>query len=163
MKLSKTGKALGDYSVGYGRPPKAHQFKPGQSGNAKGRQRKHMTLKSSEVMRREFMAAMEQEVTVNRNGRRQKVSAIRALYDQILATALKGDFRAMKLASEMYRACVTEDEDQRMRLLETLLDFEKARDEEAQARIAGMAPEEIERKDTTETAIRAMRKRYRNT
>lgn len=28
------------YEVGYGRPPKATQFKPGQSGNPKGRPRK---------------------------------------------------------------------------------------------------------------------------
>lgn len=27
----------GRYEVGYGRPPKDHQFKPGQSGNPKGR------------------------------------------------------------------------------------------------------------------------------
>jgi hypothetical protein len=25
------------YAVGYGRPPREHQFKPGQSGNKKGR------------------------------------------------------------------------------------------------------------------------------
>src|SRR4051812_35212014 len=27
----------GDYKVGYGKPPKGTQFKPGQSGNPKGR------------------------------------------------------------------------------------------------------------------------------
>ncbi len=28
-----------EYAVGYGKPPKAHQFKPGQSGNVGGRKR----------------------------------------------------------------------------------------------------------------------------
>ena len=34
---SKGQKAGGDYAVGYGRPPKATQFKPGRSGNPRGR------------------------------------------------------------------------------------------------------------------------------
>ena len=29
-----------DYEVGYGRPPKEYQFKPGTSGNYKGRPKK---------------------------------------------------------------------------------------------------------------------------
>lgn len=29
-----------DYEVGYKRPPREHQFKPGQSGNPKGRPKK---------------------------------------------------------------------------------------------------------------------------
>lgn len=35
---SRNGK--NDYVVGYGRPPKATRFKPGQSGNPKGRRKK---------------------------------------------------------------------------------------------------------------------------
>jgi hypothetical protein len=34
---SKGSKPGGGYSVGYGKPPKASQFKPGQSGNPNGR------------------------------------------------------------------------------------------------------------------------------
>ena len=28
---------MSDYEIGYGRPPKSTRFKPGQSGNTKGR------------------------------------------------------------------------------------------------------------------------------
>ena len=28
---------MSDHKVGYGKPPKAHQWRPGQSGNPKGR------------------------------------------------------------------------------------------------------------------------------
>lgn len=38
--LSKSDEADRDYEVGYGKPPKSGQFKPGRSGNVRGRKRK---------------------------------------------------------------------------------------------------------------------------
>ena len=35
--MAKKTKPRGDNEVGYGKPPKEHQFKPGRSGNLKGR------------------------------------------------------------------------------------------------------------------------------
>ena len=35
--MAKKKKPSGDNEVGYGKPPKEHPFKPGQSGNLKGR------------------------------------------------------------------------------------------------------------------------------
>jgi hypothetical protein len=145
----------GEYKVGYANPPKENQFKKGQSGNPRGRRRKVRAHKASEVMRREFMVAIEQEVTVNHKGRKRKIPAIRALYDQILAKALNGDFRAMKLLSETYYSYVTEDENQRLSLLETLLDFQKAREEEIQDQVACMTPEEYEQKAAAKMALMA--------
>lgn len=40
IRKTKTGKPMGDHSVGYGRPPKATRFRKGQSGNPKGRAKK---------------------------------------------------------------------------------------------------------------------------
>ncbi|MCC6949789.1 MAG: hypothetical protein IT539_18695 [Bradyrhizobiaceae bacterium] len=36
----------GDYEVGYKKPPKAHQFKPGQSGNHRGRPKGKRNMRS---------------------------------------------------------------------------------------------------------------------
>ncbi len=35
--MAEKKKPSGDYEIGCGKPPKEHQFKPGQSGNLKGR------------------------------------------------------------------------------------------------------------------------------
>ena len=35
-----------DYEVGYGKPPKAGRFKPGQSGNPRGRPKGTLNLKT---------------------------------------------------------------------------------------------------------------------
>jgi hypothetical protein len=40
IKKTKTGKPLGDYDVGYGKPPRDTQFPKGRSGNPKGRAKK---------------------------------------------------------------------------------------------------------------------------
>ena len=39
LKKDRSQQTLNSYSVGYAKPPGAHQFKPGQSGNPKGRQK----------------------------------------------------------------------------------------------------------------------------
>jgi uncharacterized protein DUF5681 len=41
------GRSTGsDYLVGYGRPPKHTRFKPGRSGNPKGRPKRHRNLRT---------------------------------------------------------------------------------------------------------------------
>lgn len=135
-----------DYEVGFAKPPKAHQFKPGQSGNPKGRPRGAKRHKSSEEMRREFMGAAEQELTVSLNGRKQKMPAIHAIHQQLIAKALKGDFRSMKLVSDTYAKSVIMDEDQRMQLLETLLVVQRAEEADIKAQLALMTPEKKARR-----------------
>ena len=37
--VERASESVADYEVGYGRPPKNSQFKPGQSGNPRGRRK----------------------------------------------------------------------------------------------------------------------------
>lgn len=141
-----------DYEVGFGKPPKAHQFKPGQSGNPKGRPKKARRHKSSEEMRREFMRAAEQEIALTLNGRKQKVPAIQAIHQQLIAKALKGDVRCIKMAFENYAKFVISDEDQRMQLWETLLVTQRAEEADAKAQLARMTPEQRARRTAFEEA-----------
>jgi hypothetical protein len=59
--------------VGYGRPPVHSRFKPGHSGNPKGRPKGQRNL-ASEIAR-----AMAMPVPVTVNGRRKNVSTMTAL------------------------------------------------------------------------------------
>ena len=53
----------GNYSVGYGRPPEETRFKPGQSGNPKGRS------KGSKNFSTHFEEELSQQVTLVENGK----------------------------------------------------------------------------------------------
>ena len=78
----------GDYAVGYGRPPKATQFKPGQSGNPKGRP------KGSRSARAELIEIMFGKVPMIVGGRRRYVSRFGAAYLKQWERGIKGNERS---------------------------------------------------------------------
>jgi hypothetical protein len=79
---------LPDYEVGYGRPPVATRFKPGQSGNSRGRP---PGTRNVETIMRDTLFA---PITIIENGRRRKVTRIEALARRLMEQGLSGDLRA---------------------------------------------------------------------
>jgi len=90
-----------DTKVGYGRPPIHSQFKPGQSGNPKGRPKGSRSLAS--VVR----AAMTERVTIVQNGKRKSVSKLDAAMMQAANQAAGGEHRAMRLVVDLLRGFET--------------------------------------------------------
>lgn len=82
------------YSVGWGRPPKVHQFKPGQSGNPSGAKSKAESLASD--LKALFERALNSTVKLPRGQREQIVTkfdaGIETLFDQFAG----GDHRARR-------------------------------------------------------------------
>ena len=76
------------YSVGYGKPPKHARFKPGQSGNPKGRP------KGTRNLATDLNEELAEKIIVTEGGRSLKISKQRAMIKSLLAKALKGDTRA---------------------------------------------------------------------
>ena len=75
-------------AVGYKKPPRHTQFKPGQSGNPKGRPKKAATL--PDVLSKELRT----RVPIVNNGERRKVSMLEAIVKQHLNKAASGDSKA---------------------------------------------------------------------
>jgi hypothetical protein len=90
MKRSKEN----EYEVGYGKPPKHSQFKPGQSGNRNGR-RKHIDTRTT------FERLLQTEVTITTNGKKRKVPFEEALIMNAMSKAMAGDKVMMRLLMQM--------------------------------------------------------------
>ena len=85
-----------DEEVGYGKPPKHSQFKPGQSGNPKGRPR------GARGLRTELRSELGELMTITENGKSRRVSKRRVVIKSLLAKALKGDVRAAEKVMQLW-------------------------------------------------------------
>ncbi len=89
------------YEVGYGRPPKAHQFRNGRSGNPRGRP------KGARGTRAVLEEALARKISVTESGRTTRISKREALIISLLTRALKDDLRA---AAQMLRLMEVHDD-----------------------------------------------------
>jgi hypothetical protein len=79
------------YKVGFGKPPKATQFKKGTSGNPKGRPKQlpgveHLVMKESRAL-----------IPINENGRRRRIPKQEVVIRQLLNRAMAGSDRATRI------------------------------------------------------------------
>jgi len=83
---------------GYGKPPKAHQFKKGTSGNSKGRPKGSRNLKS------DLLDELHGRIVVQEAGRRRTLTKQQVLIKKMMAEALSGQHkpRALLLQLMMY-------------------------------------------------------------
>ncbi len=80
-----------DERVGYGRPPIRTRFRPGQSGNPRGRPRGARNLAT------EIAAALAEKVAVTENGRRRHITKLRATVKQLVNRAASGETRSTQV------------------------------------------------------------------
>lgn len=87
-----------DYDVGYGKPPKHSQFKPGHSGNPNGRPNGAKSL--STLLRK----ALNERIEVNKGGKRLKRSKLDIAIEQLVNKAAGGDIKAfIQLSQHLIR------------------------------------------------------------
>lgn len=84
--------------VGYGRPPEETRFKPGASGNPRGRPRG--TLSIATVLER----TLRERVVIQENGRCKKVTKLEAAVAQLVNRAIAGEPRAVQLMTALLRS-----------------------------------------------------------
>ena len=80
-----------DEEIGYKKPPKANQWKRGQSGNPKGRPKKLKDF--NKLLDRE----LSQTVQITVNGQLERLTKAEFIVKTIVASAMKSDRAAQKL------------------------------------------------------------------
>jgi len=81
----------GDYEVGYGRPPAASRFKPGQSGNPRGRP------KGGQSIGQALQRALSDKVGLRTQNGTRRVMVQEAIVRRIVHDATNGDTKAQRL------------------------------------------------------------------
>ena len=83
------------YEVGYKKPPKHSQFKPGQSGNPNGRPKGTKNLKT------DLEEELKERIPIKEAGKAKKVSKQRAMVKALMAKAVGGDTKAVNIVMGM--------------------------------------------------------------
>jgi Family of unknown function (DUF5681) len=84
-----------DKRVGYSNPPEHTRFKPGLSGNPRGRPRGALNLAT--VLAR----TLREKVVVEENGKRKEVSKLEAAIAQLVSKATSGDGHAIRYLCQL--------------------------------------------------------------
>lgn len=93
-----------DYEVGYGKPPKQTQFKPGQSGNRKGRPKGARGLKTV------IMEDAATRIPVLEAGKKRKKPKLDVLVQSTFSRAMKGDARAAAQYFDLLKRYLPDEE-----------------------------------------------------
>ena len=95
----------GGDEVGYGKPPRRHQFRPGQSGNPRG------LPKGAKGLKAELREELNEWVTITSEGKPRRIRKRRLIIKALAAQAAKGNVAAAdKLLSLVIQAEGFEDE-----------------------------------------------------
>ena len=86
-----------DYTTGYRRPPRATQFRPGQSGHPSGRP------KGSKNSRTIWKEELEAKVRISEGGKAKRITKRRAMVRQAANKAAGGDMKAIALVEAVTR------------------------------------------------------------
>ena len=146
-RKTPTAQPKGDYEVGYGKPPKHSQFKPGNAANPRGRPRgsKNRMPALHEQRFHEFIQSEAyRPITVNDNGRSVTMPVAQAFVRTLGMSALKGHARAQKLFAELLARTERNNKALNDRYLENAIEYKfKMRRELDHCREHGLPPPEI--------------------
>ena len=92
---NNNSKSASSYEIGYRKPPKSTQFKPGQSGNPSGKKK---APKSNDQI---FQDILSTKLKVTKNGDTKQVETREIIAQQIINSAAKSDMPAIRLLTQL--------------------------------------------------------------
>ena len=106
-RRSRLGANTTDYEVGYGKPPRHSQFKPGQSGNPRGRLKgskstgNQLPEPKDERMKTIIMEEAYREISVRDGDHVIEMPVIQAIFRNIALNAAKGHQKSQRMIVDL--------------------------------------------------------------
>ena len=94
-----------NYEIGYRKPPKAAQWKKGQSGNPNGRPRRDMKMRALVAQ------LLSQRIVVRKGRSTKRMTRLEHLLHRLFEQALSGDARLMKMVFDQARKDEARDDE----------------------------------------------------
>lgn len=130
-------KPAADYDVGYGKPPVSGRFRPGRSGNPKGRPRgaKNKRPKlNEERLKGIILDEAYRDITVRDGDRNVTVPMAQAIVRALAVNAAKGQHRSQRLFAEMLTTTERQNKELADAWFNTALDYKIEWDRELERR-----------------------------
>lgn len=89
--------------LGYGKPPRRHRFKPGQSGNPKGRKK---GVKNETTILKELL---QHKVSLNERGKTRKITLLEAILRKVAEDCLRGNIKSVGFLLNRYYVAAAGD------------------------------------------------------
>jgi hypothetical protein len=120
----------GKFEVGYGKPPQAHRFKPGQSGNPNGRPRgaKNKPKPLNPANQPTDILILEEAyrpVTIREGDKVIELPAIQAAVRSLAIAAMKGSRLSQRALSELVRQVEDRKAREHLTIMENALEYKQ--------------------------------------
>jgi hypothetical protein len=112
-------------TIGYGRPPAEHRFKPGISGNPRGRPRKSALSTPPGIMSVSVLVLEEayRPVTVRDNNKTETLPMIQVIFRKLAHSAAGGSHRSQMALTRMVQSAEQGKLDERQALFEAMVGY----------------------------------------
>lgn len=128
-----------DPGVGYGRPPRATRFKPGQSGNPNGRPKGAKTRRFASggyTLRDALLAETERIIVIQEGDQKVEITQLQAAIRRLVILAMQGSLEAMRMLLRYVEHLQRDDLRVNERFLDEILKYKAEAEAEVRRRHA---------------------------